>query len=228
MTEMEWDALWQSKAPIKAPGFRRIGGTVTLFGTGVDISARELAKLDKKTEYAAQQALIVNAQIYVDRIKMDIMKMGVYDTGATHESVYILLPPNQRVQEKVRNKSQKVQRRATSQIKERSTKIAKLGILGARYAGSTIDPKTGKLRKKREGERSNVSWKDVPFTPIGTVARKNLYVGLGVGTVYAIYPHEGLGTSESKGPRRFFSENVEKWREDFPKTLRAIAEKELA
>lgn len=243
-----WDTYQlnlESTAPINAPGYRRElkGSRVTLFGTGTNLGAETLAKLSWQTERDAQKALKSVAFMYKGLIKiaikdfMDKSNTGL-STGATEASVYVLLPPALSSQKNVINGTDARQRTASTANTFRNFKIARKS---ARLKNKRLGPDSsfidddrknvGRLKRDKSGksdyEPDQMSWTDIPFNPPGTVARKNLYIAVGVGTSYSIFPHEGLGKNAKYGARRFFSPFIERMQEDFAITFKSIMEKDL-
>lgn len=250
--EWDWDEFvlnHESKAPINAPGYRRElkGSRVTLFGTGVSLGAQEIAKLSIATEKAAQKSLIKVANTYKGLIKNAIAGSGhlgtfkaVVDTGATFESVYVLLPPSLSAQKAVRNSPEKDQRLASTAGSFRDFKKTRRVARGlnkkvqgnSSWIDTEASDKTNVGRIKKDHYRNftsqSVRWSDVPYNPPSTVARKNLYVGIGVGTPYSIFPHEGGGSGANEDPRRFFSPYIEEMQGVFAEVFKNTLEGDLS
>lgn len=195
-------------------------GRTVLFSSAVAI--QNIEQITVETEFALQGYVHDWVKKTVRAVKREIEKLDVIDTRATYEGVYGVYPIAQSKQRILRGSVQKQQEELSYRSLEEyaravvksATRRKMKGVVSSSINLSTMRPKEGVRvgdlgTRNNEGRQVNTQF-DAPFNPIGNVTRKNLYGGVGVITWYSIFPHEGLGYHEEKGPRQFFKVPVER------------------
>jgi len=229
---MAQDLLELSSEYFRSKYMRRNNSRLSLAGVVVSIKDNELRQITVDSEYALQKIAVEcaeNAKIRIqDNLKKSWTNMlnrpysdgDIVDSGATLESVYVVYPGSQKVQTKFRRlntrkqseealspKSYKDFLRAT---KGASSKLPRLGNHSKDFHPITRRRLTDNAHRGYSApETMQQSFMDEPINEMLRVNRKNLYVGIAVGTPWAILQSEGF---HAKGhyvpPRDFFAPEI--------------------
>jgi hypothetical protein len=198
---------------------RNTYGRTALFSTN-SIRSTIFQDILLKTEQILQKEIVRIYEEAADQVRENIEVFPVKLTGATLESVYVAYPPSWKAQSAVRDKSETTQ----NQLVSNKTRISYYGAKTAAQEKrpsllpkiKQVDNSTGRPTKLAS---TGLTPKELPYNPLGNTSRGNLYAGFGVGTFYAIFPHEGIAGHAQKGPRRFFSPEAEQAHQDFEVVL---------
>lgn len=214
-----------SKISFSAPG-----GRVGLGGFSLSAERRVIKNFSDDTEKAFTAFMASAADYGLARLRYNIINYGVYKTGALFESAYKVEPPSARVRKKFKNATSSEQakyaisgrsgrnfKNATKRSSKRSQKL--LDAFNNRERLGLSD-----TYKNLPGRRAKITNRNVPFVPIIPTNATTAYSAIGVAIYYAIFPEEGTGTHQGKGPRPFFQDTMDEIEDVFGTELASFIE----